>query len=110
MSIDKQRKVGIVVLIVSTLAMIVSAVNTVRSSTYYHCQQRVNDALIRSQNARAEAAEQDRQAVDQMVASFLAIKPGNPGAGRTVLENYLKQRQEADKQRAAHPLPPPESC
>lgn len=77
---------------------------------YAHCQAAVNDALIHSQQARAAAAEQDRQAMDDLVAGVLtASETRDPRASLAALRAYVTARAAADAQRAANPIPVPPS-
>ncbi len=66
------------------------------------CQAAYAEASNASQRARAEAAEVDRRAQDQL---FDAIAD-DPRAAIVALRTYNAQREEADAKRAKNPIPP----
>lgn len=99
-----------VVLVASFVSLGVSWYTGAERAAYQRCQVAVNDNLIRSQQARALAAEQDRQAMDDLVANVLAAsETRDPGASLAALRDYLNARADADAQRAANPIPVPPS-
>lgn len=69
------------------------------------CQARYNEHSNVSQQARAQAAEKDRQAQDELFRKVA----GNTRSTVQYLREYLRQRAVADAQRAANPVPPPPS-
>lgn len=96
------------ILIVVSLAAVAGSIQQAYSqAAYARCQGAVNESLINSSNARAEAARQDREAVDQMVKDVSSAKAA--GDTRAALARYLSARAAADKSRAEHPLPKPPS-
>jgi hypothetical protein len=66
------------------------------------CQARYAEASNASQRARADAAEVDRQAQDQLFRSIA----DNPRAALDAVQAYNRSRASADAQRAQNPIPP----
>lgn len=66
------------------------------------CQARYADASNVSQRARAEAADVDRKAQDQLFRAIAA----DPRDAITAVRTYNQARATADAQRARNPIPP----
>lgn len=99
-----------VILAASFVSLGMSWYTGAQRAEYQHCQAAVNDNLIRTQQARAAAAEQDRQAMDDLVANILAAsETRDPKGSLAALRAYLTARADADAQRAANPIPVPPS-
>ncbi len=77
------------------------------------CLATYSDDNARSSAQRIAAAEQDRKALDEMIAQVAGARSAPPSeAGRQVSEafdRYLQQRAEADAQRKRNPPPQPPS-
>ncbi|HEX5543670.1 MAG TPA: hypothetical protein VFX60_19305 [Micromonospora sp.] len=69
------------------------------------CQAAYNEASNASQRARAMAAEQDRQAQDELFRQVA----DNPQSTVVHLRAYLARRAAANAQRHANPIPAPPS-
>lgn len=69
------------------------------------CQAAYAEASNRSTAARAHAAEEDREALDELVSAVVR----DPHAGLDALREYERVRAAADARRAANPVPPPPS-
>lgn len=126
---SRGRVVEAALLVVSLVAVGVSACATATQSAYTRCQAAVNDALVGRTVALAEAADQERAAQrgadDAERALFTDPLLSKPGDERTDAEQarltalfrrYQKalveldrERGEADKARADHPVPEPPS-
>ncbi len=70
------------------------------------CFQRYADAQAVTTAARANAAEQDRQAQSRLYMD-IATRPEHSIAA---LNAYLRSQRETDSQRAKNPIPPPPSA
>lgn len=68
------------------------------------CHARYAEATARAVDARTEAAEEDRGAVDRMVSSVVTAKSREDT--RAALLGYLDARKRADETRRRNPLPP----
>lgn len=68
------------------------------------CNARYNDLQARSQQARSEAAERDRQALNALVRSLV---DENTADGREQVRRYLETIEQTDKERQENPVPPP---
>jgi hypothetical protein len=101
------RRFGIIVMIVSLLAVGGTVWSSIERAATERCQARVNDALITSQRARAEAAAQDRDALDRLVASV--AEASQPAQVRAALDAYRADRTTSDENRRRNPLPEPPS-
>lgn len=66
------------------------------------CQAAYNEASNRSTAGRAQAAAEDREAVDDLVSSVIR----DPANGLEALRGYESTRAAADQRRAENPVPP----
>jgi hypothetical protein len=98
-----RRLLGLLLVAVSGLAVWQSYSTTARQAEFVECQARVNDALIASLAQSRETAAQERTATD---AVYRAIRE-NPRAYEQTIDDYFRQRAEADAQRVGNPLPEP---
>lgn len=80
------------------------------------CLAAYNDRSAQATGARTEAAERDRSAQDRMWQAFAdagdpaKVPPDQAQAyAKAAFERFLKDRAEANKQRAQNPLPAPPS-
>lgn len=71
------------------------------------CLERYAEASARGTVQRAQAAAEDRAALDKMVDAVINAK--SAGDSRAALLAYQETRRAADKLRAEHPVPPPPS-
>lgn len=94
------RMVAALVLI-SSIGVIWLGVQDGRQSD---CTARYNERLARAQQARAQAAEADRQALNTLVRSLV---DDNTTDGREQVQRYLEKIEQTDRERAANPFPPP---
>jgi hypothetical protein len=99
------RQAARVVWLVALLALCVSVWFGSQQYQLTRCQARYAEVSNTSQRARAEAAEKDRRAQDQLFQSIA----DEPGSAISSLRSYNESRMAADKQRAANPIPPPPS-
>jgi hypothetical protein len=75
-----------------------------RQQEQTECNARYNQRQAASQQARAGAAEADRQALEKMVRTLIEPPAGDAQAA---LEEYLATLAETDRQRRENPVPPP---
>jgi hypothetical protein len=121
----RQRILGLVLVAASLLAVAQSARTTWEQHRYVQCQARVNDALITRTRALVEATDEERRAEraadDAERALFTdpaLIKPvaqRSPADQARILAAFAayrqslveldKERRDADRARAAHPVP-----
>lgn len=90
---------------IATLALMLSAWLGVQQYQLTACQARYAEVSNASQRARAAAAEVDRQAQDEL---FTAVAD-HPRTAIAAIRRYNLARAQADRQRAASPIPPPPS-
>jgi len=86
-------------------ALMLSVFIGVQQAQLTKCLAEYNEASNRSQAARYAAAEQDRQAQDELFRSIAE----QPRAGIAALREYNASRDEANATRRANPLPAPPS-
>lgn len=91
--------------IMALVALLASLAIGARQFQMTACQARFNEASNASTRARAEAAEVDRRAVDDLMRSVAA----NPREALDAIGAYNTSRAQADRQRSASPVPPPPS-
>jgi hypothetical protein len=94
-----------VVQVMAMVALLVSFLIGYRQYELASCVARYNEASNVSQRARAQAAETDRRAQDEL---FRAIAD-DPRQAIAKLRIYNASRAQADAQRASNPVPPPPS-
>lgn len=103
------RAIQLVAIVSLLLALFVG----LRQYALADCLATYSDDQARSSAQRLQAAEQDRKALDEMIAQVAAARSAPPAtAGKQVsdaFDTYLKQRAEADEQRRRNPPPPPPS-
>jgi hypothetical protein len=87
---------------VAAIALVLSVGVGVREYALTQCQARYAESSNTSQRARAQAADLDRRAQDQL---FQAIAD-HPDQAIDSLRAYNVSRAEADAQRARNPVPP----
>lgn len=100
-----ERRMGVIVLIVSLVAVVVTAWTGHRSESYRRCETRVIDQLVAAQQERARATEERDTAWDEFVDSSLSAK--TPEEKKAALDRWLVARQRLKDARRDHPLPDP---
>jgi hypothetical protein len=115
------RSFAFVVFMVSVLALSVGAVTYVRGEDFKHCQAAVVEQMIRAQNARSEAAAEDRaidrqeqQATQALIIAVFSLTTGPErvaafGVYRKTLDDLTTRRGTNEARRQANPLPAPPS-
>jgi hypothetical protein len=62
---------------------------------------------------RLQAAEQDRKALDNMIAAIAGARSASPAEAQAqvngALDTYIEARRQSDEQRRRNPPPPPPS-
>lgn len=121
-----QRKLGVIVLVASLLALVLSAYSGWRSYEYAQCQGRYNEINNVRTRALAVAAEQERNAqrrtddAERALFTHPALSklssertPAEQAAIQELFRAYQaaltaleQERAEADKARRDHPVPP----
>jgi hypothetical protein len=101
------RKLGVTVMLLSLLALVGTVWTGIERANTARCQARVNDALITSQRARATAADQDREALDTMVATVAEATAR--AQVQAALNKYRADRAASNESRRRNPLPEPAS-
>lgn len=76
----------------------------VQDSQRADCTARYNQKSAESQQARAAAAQRDRDALEALVRSLV---DDNTADGREQVQRYLKAIEETDRERQENPVPPP---
>lgn len=99
------RQAARTVQVVAVVALLLSVVFGVQQYRLTKCQAQYAEASNASQRARAEAAEVDRLAQDKMFTTVAA----DPRAAIDAIRSYNESRADANRQRAANPIPPPPS-
>lgn len=97
------RLVGVVVLVITFAALVMSWRATSNLTRYVECQARWSQVYASTSNERAKAAEQDRQALDNMIAAVTESQ--TRAETRRALVIYQQIRADADAARTRNPLP-----
>lgn len=103
------RIIGWLILAATLVALVMSWYASDRLRGYVACQAEWSRAYAVSTAARAAAAEDDRRALDNMIAAV--TEATSPAETRRALVIYQQSRAEADDARAHNPLPQlPDVC
>lgn len=94
-----------IVQVMAAIALIVSVGIAVQQYRLTGCVARYNERSNESQRARAEAADSDRKALDDM----LQVVADDPRQAIVAIRHYNDVRARADAQRANNPIPAPPS-
>lgn len=97
------RLVGVVVLLATLGALLMSWRATSHLTEYVECQAEWSQAYASTSGERAKAADQDRQALDNMIAAVTESQ--TRAETRRALVIYQQIRAEADDARTRNPLP-----
>ena len=102
------KPTNVIIKVVAVVSLILALVVGARQYAFAGCLARYNDRAAVAQQARIEAAEQDRAAQDAM---FRAVVE-DPRHSIEAIRAYTEQREQANQAREANPLPAPpsESC
>lgn len=101
------RAASRLVQILVVISLMIGLYVTVQQRDLAQCQVRYAEAAATSQAQRAQAAGEDRAAMDAMVTGVVNAK--TPGEPRRALLTYLAARKAADERRARNPAPEPPS-
>lgn len=103
------RVTGAVILTITVASMLLSWHASSLLRTYVECQAAWSATYAAAAEERAQAAADDRMALDRLVAAV--AEATSRDQARTALAVYRQTRAQADDQRAANPLPkPPDVC
>jgi len=103
------RIVGLVILALVLTSLVMSWLATFSLRAYVDCQADWSTAYANGVAQRAQAAADDRAALDQLVASVAEATSG--AETRTALARYRAARAAADEARAVNPPPEaPPAC
>lgn len=102
--------------IVALVALVLSVYVGVKQYRLASCLASYNDRSAKATAARTVAAERDRNAQDAMWQAFAdagdpqKVPPAQASAyAKAAFEKFLKDRAQANEQRAKNPLPAPPS-
>lgn len=107
MRFDRHRVLGIVVMVVSVVALALSVTTTEIDARRAECQADVNDQLVRALKARSAAAEERDAAFDTMIDAVLNAKTG--AESRAAIARYREVQLKVASERRQNPLPAPPS-
>jgi hypothetical protein len=88
--------------LMAAVALVISVYVAIQQWDMTACQARYNEASNASTRARAEAAEADRRAIDEL----LRVVADQPDAALSAVRHYNQVRDQADEQRRLNPVPP----
>jgi hypothetical protein len=99
-----QRWAGVIIIALSLASVIAVAVQTTKLHDITACQAQYNDAYTRAIEARSLAARNERQAMRELLLTFLG-GPITPDQARAAMDLYLKKLDEADLVRDKAQIP-----
>jgi hypothetical protein len=112
---DRNFLIGIVVLVIATASLGISGANEASNRNFRNhqaritaCQTQYNETVVRVVAARADAASQDRDTLDNLLKTVATAT--QPTQVEAALQKYIKDRASADAERARSPLPEPPNC
>lgn len=95
-----RRVVGFLMLVSIMAVMLL----TWRQQQQADCNAKYNQRKAVADQARAQAAEADRRALEKMVRTIVEPPAGDAQAA---LDEYLRTLDETDRKRQQNPVPPP---
>lgn len=96
-----EQRIASILVLVTSIGVLYLGYQDAKQSD---CTARYNERQARSQQARAVAAESDREALETLVRSLV---DENTSDGRQRVQDYLDALERTDRERAANPVPPP---
>ena len=99
-----QKWVGVVLIMLSLASVIVVAVYSSRLADVTECQAQYNNAYTKAIEARSLAARNERQAMRQLLLTFLG-GPITPEQARAAMNTYLTRLDAADLVRDKAQIP-----
>lgn len=93
--------------IVAFLSLFLSLAVGARQYSLAGCLAEYNNQAAQATGQRSDAAEEDRQALDEMLTTIANAK--ERGAAAAALRTYVDTRARADAKRAKNPPPAPPS-
>lgn len=99
-----QKWIGVVLVVLSLASVIVVAVYSSRLADVTECQAQYNDAYTKAIEARSFAARDERQAMRELILTFLG-RPITPQEARAAMDRYVKKLDEADLARDRAQIP-----
>jgi hypothetical protein len=100
--------------VIAVLSLMAALFTGTRQYQLSDCLARYSEASNISQRARAEATEQDRKALDAMIAAVANARQLPAAQARAVVDaafaDYGKARAFADGSRSVSPIPEPPSA
>lgn len=109
-SVDAQRVLGAILVIMALASVVLVAVQTYRLDRVITCQVAYNEAFAASLEMRAAAAAEERQAQRQLLQTLLRFRPTDDSPERAqareqALSDYIAGLNAADAARQSAPLP-----
>lgn len=103
---DRQRltSLGVVVIILSIITVAGTAFSIVQQRQQQQCFNDFNVRMARSYIARAQAGDEDRKALTNLIYS---LNTEDEHARRTAFTTYVENLRKTDVKRAANPIPQP---
>lgn len=115
LTMDRNFFIGVAVLAVAVVSLVISGVNEASNRNFRNhqgrvtaCQAQYNEAVVAVVAARADAAAQDRDTLDNLMKTVATATTGEQVSA--ALQKYIRDRKAADEQRARSPLPKPPNC
>jgi len=102
----RATRLGIVVIILSLVTVVSSAMSTVAVYRQADCLREYNSRFTLAFNARATANDTDRKALNTMIVS-IADRSLSQQERAAKFAAYVEQVKAGDRLRAEHPLPQP---
>lgn len=110
--ITRENVLDVVNRVLTLVVLVITCYVLVQYRGFSECVATYDDQAARAGQARAAAADQDRQAEDAMWQAFAdagdptKVKPADAQAyAKAAFQKFLAQRASARKQRTEHPLP-----
>lgn len=99
-----QKWIGVVLVVLSLASVIVVAVYSSQLAGITECQSQYNAAYTKAIEARSLAARNERQAMRELLLTFLG-GPITPEQARAAMDDYLKKLDAADLVRDRAQIP-----
>lgn len=111
-----QRLIGVVVVLLGVLTVAQGIAANRATERVVECQTRYANGFADSLEARTQASQRAQRSLDELMRS-VGSNLANPNADQSVrvreaIGDYLRSRNQAERERAQNPYPPPprEAC
>jgi len=106
---DRRHTLGVTFMVVALLMVIQGVYLSVKQNRESACQSDYNASVVAVQKQRAQWADEDRKALNDMIFAVISPK-ATQGEKQQAVQQYVSTARTNDKNRKENPLPERTSC